>query len=73
MTITIKKHIGDAGAGMDQSHGSATLYDAVKAIATQVAALTTAFNQLLTDYNAETDADHDTSGASSVDTEFTIE
>jgi hypothetical protein len=73
MTVSIKKIIGDAGAGLDKSHGTATLYDAIAAIATQVAALTTALNQLITDYNAETDADHTDSSASSVTTQFTIE
>ncbi len=73
MTTTIKKTIGDAGAGIDQSHGEDTLYDAVNALAVQVTALTVAFNQLLTDYNAETAADHTTSSAASVTQGFTIE
>lgn len=73
MTTTIKKTIGDAGAGIDQSHGEDTLYDAVKAIATDLQAVIVALNQLLTDYNAETAADHTTSSAAAVTQTFEIE
>ncbi len=73
MTTTIKKTIGDAGAGIDQSHGSDTLYDAIKAIATDLQNVIVQQNQLLADYNAETFVDHTTSSAVVVTQTFTIE
>lgn len=66
MTVKIKKLIGDAGAGMDKSHGSDTVYDILAALSTDIANLATAFNQFLIDYNAETLADHTTSSATAV-------
>ena len=33
MSVTLKKLIGSAGAGMDESHGTDTLYDVLKALA----------------------------------------
>lgn len=73
MTTKIKKLVGDAGAGMDKSHGSDTLYDVVAALAATINLLITSHNQLLTDYNAETAASHTTSSASAVTATFEVE
>lgn len=73
MATKIKKLIGDAGAGLDKSHGSATVYDVLVAFANTINLLITSHNQLLTDYNAETSASHTTSSASSVTATYEIE
>jgi hypothetical protein len=66
MTVNLKKLLGDAGAGMDESHGSARLYELLEALVTQVNDLTDQFNQLRTDYNGETAADHTDTTATAV-------
>jgi len=73
MTTKIKKSIGEAGAGIDQSHGEDTLYDAIKALATDLQAVIVSLNQLRTDYNAEDQADHTDTSAAAVTQTFTIE
>jgi hypothetical protein len=73
MTTTIKKSLGDAGAFLDESHGSDTLYKMIKSLATTLNDLITSHNQLIIDYNAETSADHTDSTASAVTPDFTIE
>lgn len=73
MTTTIKKLIGDAGAGLDESHGSDTLYKVIVALATTLNAVIASHNQLLTDYNAETLADHTDSTATAVTATYTVE
>jgi len=50
----VKSFIGEGGAGLDDSNGSDNLYDVVHAMADQLNALTTQFNQLLADHNANT-------------------
>jgi hypothetical protein len=73
MTTTLKQLLGDAGAGIDESHGSDRLYDVLVAIVTAQNDLVAQFNQLLTDYNAETLADHTTSTATAVTAGVAIE
>ena len=66
MAVKLKKLMGDAGAGIDESHGSDRLYDVLLAMVTAQNDLIAQFNQLLTDYNAETVAAHTTSTATAV-------
>lgn len=73
MTTKIKGLIGDAGAGLDESHGSDRIYDVLVALANTLNSLITSHNQLLTDYNAETSASHTTSSASSVTATYEVE
>jgi hypothetical protein len=70
---TLKKLLGDAGAGIDDSHGSDRLYDVLSALITEHNDLVAQFNQLLTDYNAETVAAHTTSTATTVTPTVTVE
>lgn len=69
----LKKTIGDAGGGEDQSHGSDRVYDILVQLITEHNDLVAQFNQLRTDYNAETLADHTDTSATAVTSEITIE
>ena len=51
---TIKRFMGEGGAGLDDSTGEDNLYDVVHAMADQLNALTSQYNQLLADHNAAT-------------------
>lgn len=54
MAVTLKRLVGNAGAGMDESHGSDRLYDVLKALTDTQNDLVAQFNQFRTDYNAVT-------------------
>jgi len=54
MAITLKRLVGQAGAGIDESHGTDRLYDVLKALADTQNDLVEQFNQFRTDYNAST-------------------
>ena len=69
----LKKTVGDAGGGSDQSHGSDTLRQVVEQLIAEHNDLIAQFNQLLTDYNAETAADHTDSTATAVTAEVSVE
>ena len=73
MTTTLKKLVGDAGAGIDESHGSDRLYDVLVALVTAQNDLIAQFNQLRTDYNAETVAAHTATSATAVTAGVVIE
>lgn len=73
MTTTLKKLVGDAGAGIDKSHGSDRLYDVLLAIVTAQNDLIAQFNQLRTDYDAETVAAHTATSATAVTAGVAIE
>jgi hypothetical protein len=73
MAKTLKKLLGEAGAGLDDSIGIDTLYDIVKALAETQNSLVAQFNQLRTDYNAETAADHTDTTATAVTAGVTVE
>jgi len=73
MTVKLKKLLGDGGAGIDESHGTDRLYQVLEAMVTQLNNQATQFNQLLADYNAETNADHTDSTATSVTAGVEIE
>jgi len=80
MTVTLKRLLGEAGAGLDEAHGFDTLYDVLAAMVVQNDglidqidqvqadhdALVVEYNLLLVDYNAEDAADHVTSSASAL-------
>jgi hypothetical protein len=51
--VTLKKLIGEGGAGFDDSMGFNNLYDVLKALTDSHAQLVAQFNQLLIDHNAE--------------------
>lgn len=44
MTTNLKKLLGEAGAGLDSSHGSTTLYELLEAMITQMADVADKFN-----------------------------
>ena len=73
MSVTLKQLLGNAGAGIDDSQGFDNLYDVIKALATTQNSLVAQFNQLRTDYNAETNADHTDTTATAVTAGVTIE
>jgi len=73
MAATLKTLLGEAGAGIDDSVGIDRLYDVVKELATVQNDLVAQFNQLRTDYNAETAADHTDTTATAVTAAVTIE
>lgn len=73
MAATLKKLLGEAGAGIDDSIGIDRLYDVVKELATVQNDLVAQFNQLRADYNAETAADHTDTTATAVTAGVTIE
>ncbi len=78
MAATLKKIIGDSGAGSDKSHGTDRVYEVLVALSTDTAALVTktnalivdvgalatSLNQLIVDYNANTNIIDDTTAAS---------
>jgi len=73
MSVTLKKLIGEAGAGIDDSMGFHNLYDVLKALVQTQNDLVTQFNQLRIDYNAETAADHTDTTATAVTAGVTVE
>lgn len=54
MAVTLKKLVGEGGAGLDDSMGFDNLYDVLKALADSQNDLVTQFNQFRADYNAST-------------------
>lgn len=66
MAVKLKRLVGVGGAGVDESHGTDNLYAVLSAIVTTQNSLVAQFNQLRTDYNAETAADHTDTGATAV-------
>ncbi len=62
MAAILKKLVGDAGAGSDESHGSDRLYDVLVELIGEHNDLIAQFNQLRADYLAETNADHSVTG-----------
>lgn len=73
MSVILKQLIGKAGAGLDESHSFDNLHAVLAALATDLNDLIAQFNQLRTDYNAETNADHADTGATAVTPSVTIE
>ena len=70
---TLKNLVGNAGAGLDKSHGSDTVYDVLSALITEHNNLVAQYNQLLADYNAETVAAHTTSTATTITPAVSVE
>ncbi len=66
MAVKLKKLLGEAGAGMDESNGQDRLYDVLKALVTQANDQAAQFNTLKAEYDAETLADHTDSAATDV-------
>ena len=59
--VTLKRSIGDAGAGIDESHGEDRLYDVLAALAGNSSVTVTQFNALLAKLDADagvTDTDY---------------
>jgi hypothetical protein len=54
MAVKLKRLVGNAGAGLDESMGFDTLYDVLKAMVEAQNDLIAQFNQLRTDYDAST-------------------
>ena len=54
MAVTLKRLVGDGGAGIDDSMGFDTLYDVIKALADAQNDLVIQFNQLKADHNSST-------------------
>lgn len=52
MTATLKQFMGEAGAGLDKSHGTDRLYDVLLGLVNSHTQLVAQFNQLRADYNA---------------------
>lgn len=73
MAATLKKLMGQGGAGIDDSMGFDNLYDVLVELATVQNDLVAQFNQLRTDYNAETAADHTDTTATAVTAGVTVE
>ncbi len=71
--VTLKKLLGEAGAGLDESMGIDTLRDVLAQLITEHNALIVSHNQLITDYDAETNAAHTSTTAASVTAEVTVE
>jgi len=69
MAVTLKKYVGDGGAGLDDSMGFDNLYDVLKALADAQNDLVTQFNQFRADYNASTVPTTSTDLASAVTVE----
>jgi hypothetical protein len=64
MAVILKKKLGNAGAGIDDSYDDTnTLYDVVEALVDFCADVTAKFNTLKAEYDAETLADHTNSAA----------
>lgn len=66
MTTYLKQLLGDGLAGLDKSHGTDRLYTLLEEMITQLNDQADQFNQLRTDYNAETAADHTDTTATAV-------
>ena len=66
MSVTLKRLVGNAGAGVDESHGTDRLYDVLSAIVTTQNDLVAQFNTLKGEYDAETNAAHVDSAATDV-------
>ena len=49
MAVTLKRLVGNAGAGEDQSHGTDTLYDVLKALTDTQNALIASQTQIIAD------------------------
>jgi hypothetical protein len=73
MASILKKLLGDAGAGMDKSHGTDRLYKVLYDIVTQLNDQADQFNQLRTDYDAETSASHTATTATAITKLVTLE
>lgn len=71
MAVTLKRLVGEGGAGLDDSNGCDNLYDVLNALVTQVGALTTSLNQFIADYNDVTPVQPTT--ALAVTTQITAE
>jgi hypothetical protein len=54
MSVTLKRLVGEGGAGLDDSMGFDNLYDVLKALVDAHVDLVAQFNQFRTDYNAST-------------------
>jgi len=65
MAVTLKRLVGNAGAGLDESHGTDNLYDVLKGLVDFQADVVTQFNQLK--------ADHDSSTTPSTATDLAVE
>ena len=66
MAATLKASLGEGGSFIGDSSGQDNLYDVLKELAATQNLLVAAFNQLLTDYNAETAAAHTASSATAI-------
>lgn len=64
--VNLPQDLGGGLKYLDGSSGKATIYEVLEAIITQLNDTRTQFNQLMTDYNAETNADHTDSTATAV-------
>lgn len=73
MASTLKAYMGEGGAGLDDSIGVDNLYDILRDLATVQNDLVAQLNQLRTDYNAETLADHTDTTATAVTALVTVE
>jgi hypothetical protein len=71
--VTLKKLLGDGGAGLDDSMGIDTLRAVLVKLITEHKNIMTQFNQLRTDYNAETAAAHTATTATAVSSSITVE
>jgi hypothetical protein len=49
MAVTLKRLVGNAGAGSDESHGTDTLYDVLKALADTQNDMAAQVNQIIAD------------------------
>lgn len=54
MAVKLKRLVGNAGAGIDESHGTDRLYDVLKAMVTTQNDLVAQFNQLKADHDSAT-------------------
>ena len=54
MAVKLKRLMGEAGAGLDESHGFDVLYDVLKAVADTQNDLVAQLNQLKADHDAAT-------------------
>lgn len=70
---TLKKKVGEGGSFFDDSMGVSNLYAVLKALAETQNDLVAQFNQLRTDYNAETNADHTDTTATAVTAGVTVD
>ncbi len=73
MAVVLKRLMGEAGAGLDESSGKDTLLDVLTQLVTEHNALVASHNQLITDYDGETVAAHSATTAAPVTAEITVE